>query len=102
MHLGRKYLSASLGIPIEQLTGKVKGQWGKLTDHDLVAIAGKREQLEGKLQERLRRAKDEARQDINDLLTRSASDKWRQASTAVSSTPAPILSRRHYDEGREQ
>jgi uncharacterized protein YjbJ (UPF0337 family) len=36
----------------KQLTGKVKEQWGKLTDDDLVTIDGKREQLEGALQER--------------------------------------------------
>ena len=30
----------------KQLTGKVKEQWGKLTDDDLVTIDGKREQLE--------------------------------------------------------
>jgi len=35
-----------------QFTGKVKEQWGKLTDDDLTAIAGKRDQLAGKLQER--------------------------------------------------
>jgi uncharacterized protein YjbJ (UPF0337 family) len=53
---------------LEQLTGKVKEQWGKLTDDDLVTIDGKREQLEGMLQERYGIAKDEARQDIDDWL----------------------------------
>ncbi|HEY8070704.1 MAG TPA: CsbD family protein, partial [Methylocystis sp.] len=36
----------------KQVSGKVKQQWGKLTDDDLAKIAGKREELEGKLQER--------------------------------------------------
>lgn len=35
-----------------QFKGKVKEQWGKLTDDDLDVIAGKRDQLIGKLQER--------------------------------------------------
>jgi uncharacterized protein YjbJ (UPF0337 family) len=35
-----------------QFTGKVKEQWGKLTDDDLTEIAGKRDQLAGKLQSR--------------------------------------------------
>jgi uncharacterized protein YjbJ (UPF0337 family) len=35
-----------------QFKGKVKEQWGKLTDDDLDVIAGKRDQLLGKLQER--------------------------------------------------
>ena len=33
----------------KQLTGKVKEQWGKLTDDDLAQVNGKREQLEGKI-----------------------------------------------------
>ena len=35
-----------------QFKGKVKEQWGKLTDDDLDIIAGKRDQLLGKIQER--------------------------------------------------
>ncbi|CDX20523.1 hypothetical protein MPLB_1870054 [Mesorhizobium sp. ORS 3324] len=36
----------------KQAKGKVKEQWGKLTDNDLDRIAGKRDQLEGIIQER--------------------------------------------------
>lgn len=36
----------------KQLRGKAKEEWGKLTDDDLAAIDGKRDQLAGKLQER--------------------------------------------------
>ena len=36
----------------KQLAGKVREQWGKLTDDDMDVIAGKREQLAGKLQQR--------------------------------------------------
>ena len=36
----------------KQFTGKMKEQWGKLTDDDFDVIAGKRDQLLGKLQER--------------------------------------------------
>ena len=36
----------------KQFTGKVKEQWGKLTNDDLDVIDGKREQFIGKLQER--------------------------------------------------
>ena len=32
----------------KQLTGRVKEKWGKLTDDDLTAINGRRDQLEGK------------------------------------------------------
>jgi uncharacterized protein YjbJ (UPF0337 family) len=32
----------------KQFVGKVKEKWGKLTDDDIAAINGKREQLEAK------------------------------------------------------
>ena len=32
----------------KQVAGKVKEKWGKLTDDDLTAINGRRDQLEGK------------------------------------------------------
>ena len=44
----------------KQFKGKVKEQWGKLTDDDLDIIAGKRDQLLGRIQERHGVAKDEA------------------------------------------
>ena len=33
----------------KQLKGKVKEKWGNLTDDDLTAINGRRDQLEGKI-----------------------------------------------------
>ena len=36
----------------KQVKGKVKEKWGKLTDDDLNVINGRRDQLEGKIQER--------------------------------------------------
>ncbi len=44
----------------KQLKGKVKEQWGKLTDDDFDVIAGKRDQLLGRIQERHGISKDEA------------------------------------------
>jgi uncharacterized protein YjbJ (UPF0337 family) len=41
----------------------------KLTADDLTAINGRREQLEGKLQERYGLAKDQARKEIDDWFT---------------------------------
>ena len=46
--------------------GKVKEQWGKLTDDDLDVINGRREQLEGKIQERYGYAKDQVSRDVDD------------------------------------
>lgn len=44
----------------KQMKGAAKQHWGKLTDDDLEVIAGKREALVGKLQERYGMAKEEA------------------------------------------
>jgi uncharacterized protein YjbJ (UPF0337 family) len=48
------------------MKGNVKERWGKLTDDDLTAIRGRRDRLEGKLQERYGYAKDQARREIED------------------------------------
>ena len=44
----------------KQISGRVKEQWGKLTDDVLVQIAGKRDQLVGKIQETYGIGRDEA------------------------------------------
>ena len=44
----------------KQFSGKVKAQWGKLTDDQLVVIDGKRIELLGKIQESYGIGKDEA------------------------------------------
>jgi uncharacterized protein YjbJ (UPF0337 family) len=50
--------------------GKIKEQWGKLTDDDLDRIAGNRDQLEGKIQERYGIEQDRVRRDLDDWYTR--------------------------------
>jgi len=50
----------------KQLKGRAKERWGKLTDDDLMAISGRRAQLEGKIQERYGYAKSQARKEIED------------------------------------
>jgi uncharacterized protein YjbJ (UPF0337 family) len=51
----------------QTLGGQLRSHWAKLTDDDLANIAGKRDQLLGKLQERYGVLKDEADKQI---------DKW--------------------------
>ena len=48
----------------KQFKGKIKEQWGKLTDDDLDVIAGKRDQLVGKIQERHGIARDAAEKQV--------------------------------------
>jgi uncharacterized protein YjbJ (UPF0337 family) len=50
-----------------QFTGKVKEQWGKLTDDDLTEIAGKRDQLAGKLQARYGYEKAQIEREIDEF-----------------------------------
>jgi uncharacterized protein YjbJ (UPF0337 family) len=50
----------------KQVKGAVKARWGKLTDDDFDVIAGKREQLAGKIQERYGIEKDEAERQLNE------------------------------------
>jgi len=51
----------------EQLKGSVKEKWGDLTDDDLTQMAGSRDRLAGKLQERYGWTKDEADRQITDF-----------------------------------
>lgn len=54
----------------KQLTGRIKSEWGKLTDDDLQVADGHREYLAGKLQERYGMAKDEADQKVREFESR--------------------------------
>ncbi len=44
----------------KQSKGKVREKWGQLTDDDLEVIAGKRDQLVGRIQQRYGVAREEA------------------------------------------
>ena len=48
----------------KQAKGKVREQWGKLTDDDIEVIAGKRDQLIGRVQERYGVAKEKAEEEV--------------------------------------
>ena len=48
----------------EQMKGKAKEQWGKLTDDDLNQIEGKKDQLSGKIQEKYGKSKEEADKEV--------------------------------------
>jgi uncharacterized protein YjbJ (UPF0337 family) len=54
----------------KQLAGKVKAQWGKLTDDDLTIADGTSEYLEGRIQERYGIARDEARRQVKEFASR--------------------------------
>jgi uncharacterized protein YjbJ (UPF0337 family) len=59
----------------KQLVGHAKERWGKLTDDDLTIVAGRREQLAGKIQERYGIVAEDAEKQIAEW-QRKASDTW--------------------------
>jgi uncharacterized protein YjbJ (UPF0337 family) len=52
----------------EQLKGRARVKWGKLTSDDVEQIKGEREKLVGKLRERYGLAQDRAESEVNDWL----------------------------------
>jgi len=56
-----------------QLKGKVKEQWGKLTDDEIDQLDGKKDQLVGRVQERYGIARDQAERDVDTWLKDKAS-----------------------------
>jgi uncharacterized protein YjbJ (UPF0337 family) len=51
--------------------GKIKEQWGKLTDDDLKVLEGNRDQLVGSVQKRYGIAKEEAERQVNEFRNRN-------------------------------
>ena len=80
----------------------MKEQWGKLTDDDLDVINGRRDQLEGKIQERYGIAKDQVRNDVDSWLRSMPLRDFVQESPGATLWPGlltrnpatPLLSRR--------
>jgi uncharacterized protein YjbJ (UPF0337 family) len=50
----------------KQLKGQAKTRWGKLTDDDLDVVAGHRDQLVGRIQERYGIAKEQAQREVEE------------------------------------
>ena len=53
------------------LKGKLKQQYGQLTDNDLTYIEGKEDELRGRLQQKLGKTQEE----VNDLLDTLATER---------------------------
>lgn len=51
----------------QETRGKIREQWGKLTDDDLDIIAGKRDQLVGILQRRYGETRDEMERQVREF-----------------------------------
>ena len=55
----------------KQAMGKIREKWGRLTEDDIDVIAGKRDQLLGRIQQRHGVAKDEANRQVQDFERRN-------------------------------
>lgn len=55
-----------------QFKGEARKQWGKLTDDDWDQIAGERDKLVGRLQERYGWSRDEAERNVDDMFSQHA------------------------------
>ncbi len=53
---------------LNQVGGKLKSKWGKLTDDDLMLLKGKKDIFLGRLQERTGMKKEEAERELDSLL----------------------------------
>jgi uncharacterized protein YjbJ (UPF0337 family) len=51
----------------KQARGKVRERWGKLTDDELDVIAGRRDQLIGRIQELYGNTRDEVAREIDEM-----------------------------------
>ncbi len=51
----------------KQIAGKFRQKWGKLTNDDVDRIAGHREELVGKIEERYGITKEEAEKEVSDF-----------------------------------
>jgi uncharacterized protein YjbJ (UPF0337 family) len=65
----------------------VKEKWEKLTDDDLRVIDGRRDKLEGKIQQRYGFASDHVRKEVDDWA------RWQTIKTTGGSSPGFFLER---------
>ncbi len=63
----------------KQFKGQAREKWGELTSDDIDVVAGRREQLIGRIQERYGIARDEAEKQVDEF-QRALSDKSGEAS----------------------
>ncbi|HEX3684063.1 MAG TPA: CsbD family protein [Bryobacteraceae bacterium] len=68
----------------KQLKGNVKQRWGKLTDDDVTALSGKKDELVGKLQERYGITREQAQKEADEWAAAANTDL--DASTAGTHT----------------
>lgn len=79
----------------KQFKGKVKEQWGKLTEDDLDVIAGRREQLLGRIQQRHGLARDGAGHQPGAPARGKPDTRFEDTRAGTSGTPERASQRQH-------
>ncbi|SEL77474.1 Uncharacterized conserved protein YjbJ, UPF0337 family [Roseivivax marinus] len=59
----------------KRFTGSIREQWGDLTDNDVQEVKGNREQLEGKIQAKYGKTKEEASHEVDKWLANQKDDQ---------------------------
>lgn len=72
----------------ETFKGKIKQQWGKLTDDDLMQVKGKRDVLLGKIQQKYGYAKDQTEKELDSFLKSCSTKQDAQCCTATKDSSA--------------
>jgi len=82
----------------KELKGKLKETWGDMTDDELDIIAGKREQLVGKIQTKYEIAREEAERQVNAFAhdCDAAKEPLKNVGEAVSSRQKSVKKRSLY------
>jgi uncharacterized protein YjbJ (UPF0337 family) len=78
----------------KQMKGSFRQQWGNLTDNDLEMIAGSRDKLIGKLQERYGFVKEEAQKRADEFV-KNLNEMYAQTQTPPSSSQQHKGSQEH-------
>ena len=69
----------------KQLKGQVKQRWGKLTDDDVTALGGKKDELVGKIQERYGITREQAEREADEWARASATEIKQETRTSATS-----------------
>ncbi len=68
-----------IGGQWKNMKGTLREKWGKLTDDDIDVIAGKRDQLIGRLQQRYGWQRDEAEREVSEWERGFGDERTRRA-----------------------
>jgi len=79
----------------KQMKGSVRQEWGSLTDNDLEMIAGSRDKLVGKLQERYGFVKEEAQKRADEFAKNLKEQQYAQTKETTHGSHQPAASQEH-------